>query len=289
MVDRERYYGPENAPVLAKSVVLYADLLGVSEKACSPEALQHLKTISGMMGEAVALWENQSEFEFATFSDSTLIAMPIDGDDIQTPLAAVVAAGAVFQATMARKGILMRGGVTIGDLCVQPQLIFGEALVRAAKYLENQIAKFPRIVLDVENQELTETFRDRTFPERLVLEDQDDGWPRIDYLRGGIMYAPMTGRATRKLLQGHHLHLLAEFKRTEPSDPIRAKLEWCARTELNAWKQMFADPAHTGTITDLLGFLKSRWLASVNPGEAVWLAAVGFGSFDQVESWIKAG
>ena len=103
------------------------------------------------------------------------------------------------------------------------------------------------------------------------------------------MYAPMTGRATRKLLQGHHLHLLAEFKRTEPSDPIRPKLEWCARTELNASKQMFADPAHKDIIVDLLGFLKSRWLASVNPGEAVWLAAVGFGSFGQVESWIKAG
>lgn len=50
-------------------------------------------------------------------------------------------------------GFLVRGGITIGPLYHDSNIVFGPALVRAAT-IEKDLARFPRVVLDSECAEL---------------------------------------------------------------------------------------------------------------------------------------
>jgi hypothetical protein len=54
-----------------------------------------------------------------------------------------------FQLSSAIKGYLLRGGVTIGDVIHDDEVVFGPGLNRAY-YLESKVAKMPRFVLDNE-------------------------------------------------------------------------------------------------------------------------------------------
>lgn len=51
------------------------------------------------------------------------------------------------QGNLACNGVLIRGGVTYGDICVHKERIFGPAIVRAYK-IESVLARYPRIIVD---------------------------------------------------------------------------------------------------------------------------------------------
>ena len=47
------------------------------------------------------------------------------------------------------EGILLRGGITVGDVALSYGQLFGPAVIRGYE-LENQVARFPRIVVGTE-------------------------------------------------------------------------------------------------------------------------------------------
>ena len=59
----------------------------------------------------------------------------------------------LMQLIAASQGVWVRGGVTVGNILHDDDVVFGPALNRAYE-LESKVAKFPRIVLDVEIDEL---------------------------------------------------------------------------------------------------------------------------------------
>jgi hypothetical protein len=54
---------------------------------------------------------------------------------------------AIFQMACALQGFLLRGGITIGDIVHDDEVVFGPGLNRAYE-LESQVARMPRIILD---------------------------------------------------------------------------------------------------------------------------------------------
>ena len=54
---------------------------------------------------------------------------------------------AIWQLGAAINGFLLRGGVTVGDVIHEDEIVFGPGLNRAY-YLESKIARYPRFVLD---------------------------------------------------------------------------------------------------------------------------------------------
>jgi hypothetical protein len=95
------------------------------------------------------------------------------------------------QFELANRGIFIRGGVAIGDMHQEQDVLFGPAMVRAYE-LESQFAKYPRIVVDPEAfQKLKEDDRLRADHHDIedelgylgnVLRQGEDGLHFVDYL-----------------------------------------------------------------------------------------------------------
>jgi hypothetical protein len=84
-----------------------------------------------------------------SFSDSVVVSMPVEAKGLLSFLEAL----AKIQLGLAVEGFFLRGGVTIGALCHDNELIFGPALNRAY-CLESGLAIYPRILLDSDCSEL---------------------------------------------------------------------------------------------------------------------------------------
>jgi hypothetical protein len=96
---------------------------------------------------------------------------------------------AFIQAELIEKEILIRGAVTVGDICMERGLIFGPALIRAYE-LESKVATYPRIVIDgmvFERLEDMPELRMQAADQRAALhgvltQDGDNVW-FVDYLK----------------------------------------------------------------------------------------------------------
>ncbi len=278
-------YRENDQPILVESVVMYADLLGVSEMARSDQALSYLRLIEAAVREVVADWEGKSEFEFATFSDSLLIARPIVDGDYEGALGAIIAAAAVLQARMVHHGILLRGGITLGEFSSQKDLVFGGALVRAARDLEGRFAVFPRILVDRENdriRELLATPKLGSETAELVLVDQDL-WPFVNYFEGGIEFGYMDHAGVAVYLMRHHVLLANQLGEPDLDQGVRAKLVWAANQEVSAWQRLKREYPHTIRFMFALVSSLSKRTVVDDPGlserpvvdETEWIRAVG--------------
>ena len=81
----------------------------------------------------------------STFSDNIVISTAVKDGNIPYFLRAI----AIMQLMTSSLGFLLRGGIAIGDIYHDDEVVFGPALVRAYE-LKSQIAVYPRIVLDKE-------------------------------------------------------------------------------------------------------------------------------------------
>jgi hypothetical protein len=85
------------------------------------------------------------------FSDNIVVAIPCEprGDKDQyvlVAIASVIILSASLQEEFLKHNILLRGGMTCGELYIDDVLVMGPALIRAYE-LESETAKNPRIVL----------------------------------------------------------------------------------------------------------------------------------------------
>lgn len=134
-------------------------------------------------------------------------------------------------------GVLVRGGLTVGDVYVgarKTDPVFGPAMVRAYE-IESQEAIFPRIVIDeyaLERHNKDELLRsdDRTLPEEekwlgRFLATGDDGTRFIDYLQAAADFS-FHSPEHYKFLQKHAE--LIRNGRQNKNRSVRRKYEWLA-------------------------------------------------------------
>ena len=138
--DFEREVGYE------RRIVIFYDLLGwrskINDAGTSPAEIGNLRR-AVLMHSRMMRARDRGPIQTSTFSDNVVIsAMGALAPDM-------VGAAAAIQVSSLQQGFLLRGGIAVGDIYHDNEVVFGPALNRAYE-LESQIADYPRVVLDPE-------------------------------------------------------------------------------------------------------------------------------------------
>jgi|GEM_PF-1345778 len=175
------------------------------------------------------------------FSDSIIRIQPVALNDMDINIADLflgeLQALLLAQGNLVCNGILIRGGMTFGNICIHSDRIFGPAFNRAY-LLESSLANYPRIVVD-ENL-CTESEKDNplikinglsSWYSDIIeigdyLERADDGLWHINYLPAlfsAERYPPIPGI---DVLIAHRDQLLRLLKEAEGDINILKKVRW---------------------------------------------------------------
>ena len=139
-----------------KHAIAYIDLLGIKEEIKDNQD-QCLKNMAKALFFANEVRKRGTSFNFfekmktKAFSDNIVFAIEIaDEIDTETALTGVILATYFFQRMLIQECCyLSRGAITVGDLYIDDDVVWGKGLVRAYQ-LENDIAIFPRVIIDSE-------------------------------------------------------------------------------------------------------------------------------------------
>lgn len=114
----------------------------------SPEKwdLRFIKAESDTCKKGINFFEHKENINVTTFSDSIVISIKVDNNENEI-MSTLISYLAYIGAVLIKKGILIRGGMTIGRLIHNDNgTVFGPAFIEAYQ-LESVNAKFPRIIL----------------------------------------------------------------------------------------------------------------------------------------------
>jgi hypothetical protein len=155
------------------------------------QVLERFRDFSAPMDDQKKLWQSA----FVNFSDLGLRILPILTDaNVKYRLGCffheVMDLGYI-QVNLVNRGILVRGGLTLGYLCHKKGLVFGPGLAEAY-HMESKLAQFPRILVsDTAIQALKEapvlrgegnSFREEmSYLKKFLRKDEDGAW-FLDYL-----------------------------------------------------------------------------------------------------------
>lgn len=224
-------------------IITFVDILGFKSlvNKCSFEDISaKLKTVlhfSGFNGK-----EDGEGFEprIIQFSDSIIRIRPLDSktnSEFPYGLAFFEFLDLVhMQGELINQGICLRGGVAIGDVHFEGNMIFGPGFVRAYE-LESIYATYPRIVVDPKIIEAISadkrlvsshnSWEDEVSSIRRSLRREDDGVYSIDYLRSflGEIDEP---EDCPVFLERHKKLILSNSKAFGELNPVSAKYLWMA-------------------------------------------------------------
>lgn len=185
--------------IYEERVVAFVDILGFSAMICeteknSKEIIEDSNKIRSVLQDIKDYQRNNEDnnykemgSEVTIFSDSIVISKSMDwkyGDVFHTVLDMLH-----LQMDLLSKGILLRGGITVGNLYHRDNIVFGPAMIEAYK-MESECAKYPRIIVD-ENiyerakkncpEQNTEEM-EIEYIDELLYKDVDDGRLFINYI-----------------------------------------------------------------------------------------------------------
>lgn len=157
---RNPYISEGGTPALREFVTAYIDILGYSERirqahrdGSEQNVLIDFRRIIGKTYEYVTPQRTNSSrgkdfFEVKTFSDNVVIGYPICiSGNAEFELTDILLRIAAFQLFMSIDDeYFLRGAITIGDLYIDNDIVFGCGLVEAHD-IEQETSRDPRIVL----------------------------------------------------------------------------------------------------------------------------------------------
>jgi hypothetical protein len=135
------------APAYQRRLILFIDFLGFKEVVAStendPDALARLVSAMddiGRLGEA-SIFRSQ---RVTQFSDSVVMSYRVtEPSGVFWMMNAI----ALTIISLAERGFLLRGAVTVGDLHHTSRHVVGPAMVRAYE-MESREARYPRVIID---------------------------------------------------------------------------------------------------------------------------------------------
>lgn len=137
-----------------KYIVAYLDILGAEKRmiAKENESNDFLNILNSEyshlvnMSSDVAIYK-ENKIQIKIFSDNIIVAAEFSDNDETNKerLRLIIDIVSFWQSMLLRHGLLLRGGIAIGDLYMRDIFIYGKALINAYK-LESEIAIYPRII-----------------------------------------------------------------------------------------------------------------------------------------------
>jgi hypothetical protein len=198
------------------AVITFIDILGFRELVAArgvDEVRQVLRLIGRFAGAGARAKADDDEeaTESFNFSDCVIRIRRYDAEYPTGALHHEVYAMVLAQAELVHQGVLVRGGMTTGEIYSDDGMVFGPGFNRAYE-LESQFATFPRIVIGPEAfQALRSDARlvsehhdlvDDIHYTRNLLRQGDDGLWFVDYL-GAIRGELDAPEAYPDILGGH--------------------------------------------------------------------------------------
>lgn len=238
------YLDSNGQPRLRRSIVGFLDLLGFSQMATAQmrpeEAQQLLGRISAAIEDSRSYVRQVLSGDFANipdrgtvkfFSDNLVLGHPCDTADATPASAAafIIRCAQRYQLRMAINGFFLRGGLTLGPVCLADDIIFGASLIESYQ-LESKTAIVPRVVLSaILSDILVPTLAAAAGPpaadmRELICRDID-GWWFVNYLHSA---ADCDGRIDWNLIRQHRASILAATVGVTRHD-VLPKFGWVTR------------------------------------------------------------
>lgn len=130
-----------------RRIIFFIDFLGFKEVVAStehdPAELTRLVAALNAIGSVGddKIFDSQ---QVSQFSDSVVMSYRVDE---QSGVFWMVNEIALAVISLAERGFLLRGAVTLGDLYHTPRHVVGPAMVRAYE-MESRVARYPRVIVD---------------------------------------------------------------------------------------------------------------------------------------------
>lgn len=164
------------------------------------------------------------KFDVRNFSDSVLRFRRLGGEvNIGQAVSHEVVDICLAQASLLEHGVLLRGGMAIGEISFNCKHVYGPALLKAVD-LEKRFAIYPRIVAD---DQIHRHFSDAANCGEPFIDTDFDGTPFLNYLVSDI-FCPFND------LNNSQIYHVSEAIKTriaalgEALSPERQKLLWLA-------------------------------------------------------------
>jgi hypothetical protein len=171
-----------------------------------------------------------SDFCVKAFTDNIVIGQPITFDDAESELGSVLLSLREYQLEMAIRGFFVRGGVAIGALYMDDEIVYGDALIEAYS-AEQNVARDPRIVMAKSAQSyIAEQFKFYTepaeAPHNQVLLRDVDGQLFLNYLGATYDWEPENPIFSK--LDQHRAAVESKLKEFTDRPAIWSKYAWVA-------------------------------------------------------------
>ncbi len=232
-------------PRLKRSVTAYLDILGyrdlIDRAFKEGRAEEELKKLRLALNASYEIFRERSPtisdvpkvWELRAFTDNIVLGCPlVFGEEAGAEMFHVFFTLAAFQFEMLRRGFFLRGGIAVGDLYMDSEIVFGPALLEAYK-AEDCLARDPRIVLapSAVNQTQIQLARfasvERSPHFRSLLKDAD-GQIFLDYLEETVLIAVDESGPFFNALTEHKKIVEAKLVEFKKNPRIWSKYAWVA-------------------------------------------------------------
>jgi len=237
--EKNPYLGPSGETELRHSVVAFVDILGFKElatKACdramATDLLSRLRRALRQSLDQLRYYERPNApgsdiYRVRIFTDNIVIAHPIF-EDAEMEFGLLFTQLAIFQALMATHGFFVRGGVAIGEVTIDEDLVFGPGLVKAYE-AESTSARDPRIVL---SDEAADAVRGHTryygsaseSPQASEYLIDADGQLFVNYLHAALL----DGASRFDIVAKHKNAVQDQLRLMRSRPPLWSKYAWAA-------------------------------------------------------------
>lgn len=187
--------------------------------------------------------------DFKIFSDNILLTLTPEINDekiIDTSIYNFICVLAFIQMKALERNILLRGGLTIGEICINETFAWGKGLLTAID-LEEKYAVLPRIIIDNQaKQQINDIIirdSDKKFP---ILQDCD-GWLFVDYIG-------CWGHSHIDKIKKYQIFLQNELEKEQRNTGVMQKLLWQASYCNNYLMALEAQKVTTPQIGGLNGY-----------------------------------
>ena len=232
---RDRFFDSGGEPRLWPCAVLFLDLLSVSALAEGERGNDELRRFRRALRRTFdTMLQADSPWPAAAFSDSIVVAAPLDTADSvdpaeETAIGGLLTQAAYLQLGLLSEGLVARGGLAVGELHLSDGLLFGPALVWAYE-LESKVAVNPRVVVAADLEPYIARALDyyadpkMDAPQNFELLRDADGRLFVDYL--GLLFDeiddPVSG------LLEHRDLVLSALEDTRAQPGVFSKYRWMA-------------------------------------------------------------
>jgi hypothetical protein len=151
-MDGSAYIDENGNGIFKKSYCAYFDILGFSEKikASDLDFFNHYLNVIKKELENVEFFKklsgDENEFEIKIFTDNFVIGFPWVDEEGELELGTLFIVLSILQYNLLTENIFIRGGISLSELYMDENTVFGPALIEAYQ-LEEKSAIYPRIIL----------------------------------------------------------------------------------------------------------------------------------------------